>query len=745
MITFDSSNTIFQTAALFINQTNKHLFLTGKAGTGKTTFLKYIKEHSFKKMAIVAPTGVAAINAGGVTIHSLFQIPPGTYLAPERSMLETFDGKVYNNNTLFKQMRMSAEKKDLLRELDLLIIDEVSMVRADLLDAMDAVLRYMRKQPLIPFGGVQVLYIGDLFQLPPVVINEEWELLKKIYRSPFFFDAQVIQQAPPVYIELKKIYRQTDNVFINILNNIRNNCCEESDLEHLHKHYNSGFSPSREENFITLTTHNDKAVAINNYELKSLPGKLYQFNAEVKGEFYERSYPAEQTLQLKKGAQVMFIKNDSGETRRYYNGKIGTVYSIDEKEIKITFPGETLLLTLEKETWKNIRYHYHREKDKIEEEELGTFTQYPVRLAWAITIHKSQGLTFDKAIIDAGASFAAGQVYVALSRLTSLNGLVLKSPIHSRSIYTDERVLDFIRNELPEDVLQQTLKTEQQQYIRHSMVDGFGWEKILDVLHEHLEDYEHRNIPNPDVCIAWSKELEEKTKLISETASKFQKQLKKLFENCEEDNYHQSHERISAACNYFIKETDEKLLASLNDHIEATRIKSRTKKYLRELYELKYLFERRKLHLQNIMNISRAMYESGSSPDLLTTAEALQKPIVLHAAEEEKLVKKKIEKGETQRISLQLFKNGKNIAEIARERELAYSTIEGHLAGFITTGEIDVFDIVDKIKLAKISELLEKNPTASPSELKQQLGDDFSYGQIKAAMNLKSSLSKFQS
>src|SRR5437773_5011429 len=734
MTTFDSSNIIFQTAASFVNQTSKHLFLTGKAGTGKTTFLKYIKEHSFKKMAVVAPTGVAAINAGGVTIHSLFQIPPGTYLPSQQIMYESFDGKIFNNHTLFKQMRLSAEKKELLRELDLLIIDEVSMVRADLLDAMDVVLRYIRKQSLLSFGGVQVLYIGDLFQLPPVVINEEWDLLKNCYRSPFFFDAQVIQQSPPVYIELKKIYRQSDDVFITILNNIRNNCCSGTDLNHLHKYYKPEFSPSYEENFITLTTHNDKAVSINNHELKKLPDKLYQFKAEINGEFYERSYPAEELLQLKKGAQVMFIKNDTGDFRRYYNGKIGTIYSIDEKEIQITFPGETTLLSLEKETWKNIRYHYHKEKDRIEEEELGTFTQYPIRLAWAITIHKSQGLTFNKAIIDAGHSFAAGQVYVALSRLTSLDGLVLKSRIYPKSISTDERVLEFVLNEIPVDALQQTLQKEQQHYIRHSMLKGFSWEKILDLLREHLEDCEHRNLPDVDACIAWTKELAGKVKLIQETALKFQKQLEQLFEQSPEDNYNRSHERISLACNYFIKETNEKLLTSLNNHIETIKIKSRTKKYVRELYEIKHQFERKKLQLQNMANISKALQNSGNSADILKAAEALQKPIVIAAAREERITTKKTEKGETQRISLRLFKKGKTISEIATDRSLAYSTIEGHLTGFISTGEVDILDIMDKAKLDKISELLEKNHSSTSSELKQQLGDDFSYGQIKAVM-----------
>jgi len=733
---FDLSNSAFQTAAAFIQQTNKHLFLTGKAGTGKTTFLKYIKEHSFKKMAVVAPTGVAAINAGGVTIHSLLQVPPGIFLPAHRG-LDNFDRRIYNNHTLFKQMRMSADKKELLRELDLLIIDEVSMVRADLLDAIDIILRHVRRQTLVPFGGVQVLYIGDLLQLPPVAINEEWELLKDFYRSPFFFDAHVIQQSPPLYIELKKIYRQRDDAFISILNNIRNNCCTETDLAHLHQYYKPDFTSSQKENFITLTTHNEKAVAINNAELRKLPGKLYQFKAEISGEFNDRSFPAEDVLQLKKDAQIMFIKNDTGENRKYYNGKIGTIDSISENGIQIKFPGETNLLTLEKEEWKNIRYHYHKEKDRIEEEDLGTFTQYPVRLAWAITIHKSQGLTFDKAIIDAGASFAPGQVYVALSRLTSLNGLVLKSRIYSHCIQTDERVLEFVNNELPQEVLHQTLQKEQQQYIRHCMLQGFGWEKLLTLFQEHLEGYEQRNLPDLNICIAWAGEMIEKTKNLQEISSKFKKQLEQLFEDAQKDNYKNFSARVSAAVHYFIKETEEKLLAPLNEHIERMEIKSKTKKYIKELVILRNQVERRKLQLQNLENISKALLESENSESVLKTLEALQKPLIIETSDKQTTIKNKPQKGETQRISLKMFKNGNSIMEIAAQRSLAFSTIEGHLAGFVATGEVDVLDIVDEIKLEKILALIDENPALTSTELKRQLGDEFSYSQVKAAMHYR--------
>ena len=420
-------------------------------------------------------------------MHSFFQLPFGPYIPAGRSEWGT---QATNQHTLFKNIRFNKEKRQLLRELELLIIDEVSMVRADMLDATDAILRHFRQLPLVPFGGVQVLFIGDLFQLPPVINAPEWDILKEHYQSPYFFDAHAVQQAPPVLIELKKIYRQSEARFITILNNIRDKNTSADDLEHLHEHYKPNFHPTENEHYITLTTHNNKASDINQNKLRKLQGKLFEFKGEMNGDFNEKALPAEMFLQLKEGAQIMFIKNDKGEFRRYYNGKIGMVSRVDGERIFVRFPNEDKEMELEKETWKNIRYNYNKDNDNIDEETLGTFKQYPIRLAWAITIHKSQGLTFERAIIDAGDSFAPGQVYVALSRLTSLDGLILFSRIHPHAITTDERVLRFSKSEMAEQGLQLELQQQQWIFISSFLLQAFNWTKLLENFNQFLEDYE---------------------------------------------------------------------------------------------------------------------------------------------------------------------------------------------------------------------------------------------------------------
>jgi hypothetical protein len=424
---FIEHNEIFDLAYRFVTETAENIFLTGKAGTGKTTFLKYLRDNAVKNIIVAAPTGVAAINAGGVTLHSLFQLPFHPFL-PSKN----------NREELIAKTKFSKQRIQLLRKMELLIIDEISMVRADTMDAIDTLLKHVRKNYAQPFGGIQLLCIGDLFQLPPVVQNQEWSILSEYYNSPFFFDSMAIKEQMPLLIELNKIYRQKEDSFVRLLNKIRNNNMDADDYEDLALRYHPNFIAGPDEQFITLTSHNNQADAINQQALYKLNGNAFIYEAQVEDDFPENMYPAEALLELKEGAQVMFLKNDL-VFKRYYNGKIGTVKYLEKEKIIVDCEGTEI--EVGKETWENSRYVLNRQDEKLEQEVLGTFTQYPLRLAWAITIHKSQGLTFEKVMIDAGAAFSSGQVYVALSRCTSLDGIVLLSKITPAVIINNERVL----------------------------------------------------------------------------------------------------------------------------------------------------------------------------------------------------------------------------------------------------------------------------------------------------------------
>ena len=744
----DTSNHLFYLAARFVNQTNRHLFLTGKAGTGKTTFLRYIRENTNKRMAIIAPTGVAAINAGGVTMHSFFQLPFGAFTPSPLAGWNSHQ-QFNNPNTLLKSLKLSRDKKELLRELELLVIDEVSMLRADLLDEIDLILRHVRRKPDQSFGGVQLLYIGDLFQLPPVVSNEEWDILKDHYKSPFFFDAHVLHQHPPVYLELKKIYRQHEADFIEILNNIRNNTVTSQDLDRLHLHYRPGYQQEPGENYIILTTHNSKADTINQQQLNRLPGDAYEFEGMITKDFNEKALPAERMLQLKEGAQIMFIKNDKGESRRYYNGKIAVISRIAGEKIFVTFPGEAYEMELEKETWKNIRYQYNREEDNIEEEELGSYSQFPIRLAWAITIHKSQGLTFEKAIIDAGASFAPGQVYVALSRLTSLEGLILFSRIHPHCIQTESRTIEFTRSEQPEDILHQLLEEEQKLFIARSLVRSFDFTKMAETFKDHYDEYSNRQLADLNAAVNWGQSITRTVLQHQDMAGRFMRQLEQLLPMAEQDNFQFLRQRIVAASEYFLQPLDQ-LIESIRNHAEEIRLKQRIKKYVRELNELCLLPERKKQELELAIHIAGGLTQGRKAGDLLQEVEELQKAHRAKTAEEEttevKTEKKsnKPAKGETNRITLKLFREGKTIPEIAGLRNLANGTIESHLISFIASGDIAVTQLVEPDKVKEILNLLESAPADgySATAIREKLGDHFSFGEIRAVVQHREWLNK---
>src|SRR5665647_658961 len=419
-------NEVFDLAYRFVTETSENIFLTGKAGTGKTTFLKYLKENCAKNIIVAAPTGVAAINAGGVTLHSLFQLPFHPFLPTKN-----------NKDELLAKIRFNKQRQQLLRKMELLVIDEISMVRCDTMDAIDTILKSVRRNYTTPFGGVQLLCIGDLFQLPPVAQRHEWNILQEYYSSPFFFDSIVIKEQMPLLIELKKIYRQKEDSFVALLNKVRNNNMSVEDFQDLHLRYNPSFRPTIEEKYITLTSHNNQADQINGRELQKLLSLSYKYEAIIEDDFPENNYPADGSLVLKVGAQVMFLKNDV-ISKRYFNGKIGVVKSLDDDEIIVECDG--MDISVPKETWENSRYVLDKIYGKLQQETLGTFTQFPLRLAWAITIHKSQGLTFEKVMIDAGAAFSSGQVYVALSRCTNLDGIILLSKIPAEAIYSNDNV-----------------------------------------------------------------------------------------------------------------------------------------------------------------------------------------------------------------------------------------------------------------------------------------------------------------
>jgi len=452
----DTDNVFFQKAVAFVTETDENLFLTGRAGTGKTTFLKYIREHCGKQIAVVAPTGVAAMNAGGETIHSFLQLPLGPFVPGNAGGFGKKADGTQDKHSLIANLRLKEPKINLLRRLELLIIDEVSMVRADVLDAIDLVLRHVRRNMYRPFGGVQVVLIGDPFQLPPVVREEDWEILGGFYKGPYFFHSQVLQQCPPVYIELKKIYRQKDQVFIDILNRVRNGDVTNADIALLNDKYNP--EPPKEPGYIILCTHNQIADEINQRELAKIEAVLHKFEATITGEVNEKSIPGERVLQLKKGAQVMFIKNDMQTPRRYYNGKIGVVADINAGGIWVSFAGSEDMVEVPQDTWKNVKYRLNTQTNNVDEEETGSFSQFPLRLAWAVTVHKSQGLTLEKAVVDLNRSFAPGQVYVALSRCTSLEGLVLRSKLLHSNVMVDRRVTEFSEYESDEEELEAVLE-----------------------------------------------------------------------------------------------------------------------------------------------------------------------------------------------------------------------------------------------------------------------------------------------
>jgi len=746
-------------ASRFINNTNKNVFLTGKAGTGKTTFLRQIVTNTYKKCLIVAPTGIAAINAGGVTIHSLFQLPFGTFVPVAQSPQSLHENvKINDSVSVIKNLQMYDSKRKLLRELELLIIDEVSMLRADLLDAIDLVLRHVRRRNNIPFGGIQVLFIGDLLQLPPVVKREEWELLKPFYKSIYFFDAQVLQHNEPVYIELDKIYRQTDQTFVDLLNHLRNNEVTPDDNALLNRYYKPNFTSSQTDNYITLTTHNYKASELNKNFLNRLSGKSFFFEAKIEDDFNEHAYPIEKTLELKIGAQIMFVKNDPTGAQLFFNGKIGLVSAISDSVIEIMFSDVSDPIKVEPYVWKNLKYKLNETNNEIEEIVAGTFTHYPIKLAWAITIHKSQGLTFDRAIIDASDAFAPGQVYVALSRLRSLEGLVLTSMINFNNINQDSKINSYSKAQTDQQNLNELLSRETSQFLKGYVLKSFEFTGLIKHCEEHTDSYgKDEKKSTKQRHHKWAQELEKEVKEIKPHADNFRHQISSIIDKKEAGHLDFLHTRVVAASAYFtpiFKSWSNKIFR----HVLLLKSEKKIKTYLNELLSLEVfvneqykLINKAALLIESIIankevtkaELAKLSFDSHRmeqlncifTPSVTKNADSEKKAIVKEKKEKtDKPVSEKIIKKDTKEESLKLFKQGNNILSIARLRSMATTTIEGHLAYFITKGELDANDFLPAEKITTIINVSKKLDTFQFGSIKQALGDGYSYGDIKLAM-----------
>jgi len=580
--------TPYDLAYEYVMHTNRCIFLTGKAGTGKTTFLRRLRLECPKQMVVVAPTGVAAINAEGVTIHSLFQLPPQLFLPTPQARAQ-----------LFAEMQMRRHKQQLLRSLELLVIDEVSMVRADLMDAIDAVLRRYRHRPNLPFGGVQVLVIGDLYQLSPVARESEWQLLRDYYEGPYFFQAQVLKEVEPIYIELDHVYRQAgDQRFVDILNEVRNNCLSVRSAELLNTRYQPEWQPKQGEPFhIVLSTHNQKVDAINQQELEKLKGAMFTYRAEIKRTFPESIYPMEEELKLKVGARVMFIKNDSSIEKAYYNGKLGIVSELEVDRITVEcedMNGQRQTIHVGRETWENYRYTATNGGEDIQMEVLGEFTHFPLRLAWAVTIHKAQGLTFDHVVIDAADAFASGQVYVALSRCRTLEGMVLLSRIPKHALCNAREVLRFTDKQNSLSDTASGFATSCREYLRQLLVGLYDFRDAIHGSERQRQKVETTESFNGNVAKEYVTRLNTLVGSWQTTAESFQRQLMHILQTNEYDRDYLE-QRLQAAETYFASQIHAAI-----EQIEHSPVysdnKADSKDYTELLTEL-YTHLQMKLHM----------------------------------------------------------------------------------------------------------------------------------------------------
>jgi len=741
----------------FINQTNQSVFLTGKAGTGKTTLLKKIISSTHKNAVIVAPTGIAALNAGGVTIHSFFQLPFSGFI-PDFGKATNLgaSAKLEDKTTLLGHFRMNKQRQQILRNLELLIIDEVSMLRADLLDAMDWSLRNVRRNNA-PFGGVQVLFIGDLLQLPPVVRSDEWNFLRNYYRGIHFFNAKVLEEQAPLYIELTTIYRQQDQDFIQVLNHLRDNQITNEDVRVLNRYVKTDFDPLKEDGYITLTTHNAKADEMNARALKSLGGKSHFYDAEITGEFPEHLYPIDPKMELKIGAQVMFIKNDISFEKNFYNGKMGKIAFLGEEEITVYFPDEKKTISVQKYEWNNIRYQLNAATGEIKEDVLGTFVHYPLKLAWAITVHKSQGLTFDKAVLDVSDVFAPGQAYVALSRLRSLDGLVLLRPMRMNGLSNDQQVVAYAENKADHESLHNYLETGTRHYLLDTLKHAFDLYELSTAWNVHEASYKGLGAKSEKGKNAsWVTQQAQVIRNLVDPSKKFCAQLERAISG--ENDMEFIHERVQAAYVYFFKSLDDVMTSTLRKLIELKRVR-KTKQYAEEVEQLdalltesimrlkkirilieaihagrelsKELFRVNEIDNYKVAKIASIQQERRSNPSLLTMDDDDDEDFIpiLKAKKEPKAKKEK--KISTYDQTLVLFQEGKSIEEIAAIRQLAPNTIMGHFANLIQAEKMELEHVMSVERIGELEGVFSTHEASTMTEWKELLGDSVSYGEIR--------------
>ena len=738
----------------YIQHTQRNVFLTGKAGTGKTTLLKNILKNTHKKTVVVAPTGIAALNAGGVTIHSFFQLPFNAFIPVADFIAPEEYGLAFENPlTIKRHFKMNHIKQSLIKSLELLVIDEVSMLRADVLDAMHMMMQHVRKNSL-PFGGVQVLFIGDLWQLPPVIKQEEWQVLRKYYSGIHFFNAHVLIHNKPIYIELKKVYRQNDKDFLNLLNRFRNQSIIPQDIELLNQYVKDTTDPNITKGYITLTTHNHKADVINTQALDNIKKQSYIFLPEIVGDFPEKIYPLEPDLVLKLGAQVMFVKNDLNFEKKFYNGKIGTISYISENEIEVFFPEENEKIQVEKYEWQNVKYSLNPNTKEIEEEVLGTFVQYPLKLAWAITVHKSQGLTFDKAILDINDVFQSGQAYVALSRLRSLNGLILTREFESKHMFTDQDIVQFIADQ--EKIENETVLLDaKKEFLWLQFIKTFYFENAYTQFSEWIYKWIEEKKTTRSLYVHWAKKQCDLLQQLNEVGKKFLAQMQLEF-TAEDFRLEYVVDRFNKAYSYFQPKLEELAFDTLfvfeqsknkkgfvlfteeltpfeNEHVLLVMQLLKLKKMV-DCFANELEFTKENLQLQD--------YNQYKINQLSKIKSLIREQSIAFDNDlREKETKPVLSKQSTIDKTFLLWIKTKNIKVIAEERKLTIQTIYNHIAKLISENKIDITEIIPKNKLLILQKLFETYPDATLTEIKAEADDSVTWEELrvyKASLVIKS-------